>query len=99
MHGHRSPRSRSKKNRGCGTRNRQGDRNMNRFCFVVALACLASCAASAQTVYRCGSEYTRVPCADGVLIDVSDPVTAEQRAEARDAARREQRLGEAMARE
>jgi hypothetical protein len=72
---------------------------MNRFCFVVALACLASGAASAQTVYRCGSEYTRVSCADGVLIDVSDPVTSEQRAEARDAARREQRLGEAMARE
>jgi hypothetical protein len=73
---------------------------MNRFCFfLVAVGCIAAGSASAQTVYRCGSEYTRVPCAEGRLIDVSDPVTPERRAEAREAARREQRLGEAMARE
>ncbi|MDQ2736948.1 MAG: hypothetical protein M3Y55_18600 [Pseudomonadota bacterium] len=68
---------------------------MIRIVFIVAIGCLAASAASAQTVYRCGSEYTHVPCADGRLIDVSDPVTAERRAEAH----REERLGQAMARE
>jgi hypothetical protein len=74
---------------------------MNRIgiAIVIALGWLTASAASAQTVYRCGSEYTGIPCAEGRLIDVADPVTAEQRAEARDAARREERLGEAMARE
>jgi hypothetical protein len=55
---------------------------MKRLCFVVAAACLASGGALAQTIYRCGSEYTRLPCTDGKLVDVSDPVTAERRAEA-----------------
>ncbi len=72
---------------------------MIRIVFIVAIGCLAASAASAQTVYRCGSEYAHVPCADGRLIDVSDPVTAERRAEARAETHREERLGEAMARE
>ena len=72
---------------------------MTRFTLIAALACLAWGTASAQTVYRCGSEYTRVPCTEGKLVDVSGSVTAGQRAEAREAALREQRLGDAMARE
>jgi hypothetical protein len=67
--------------------------------WMVAGAGLAAGAASAQTVYRCGSEYTRIPCAAGRLVDVSDRVSAEQRAQAQDAARREAQLGEAMARD
>jgi hypothetical protein len=68
-------------------------------CFVLVFACAAASNASAQTVYRCGSEYTRAPCTDGRLIDVSDPVTAERTAQAREAARREALLGETMARD
>ena len=71
---------------------------MKSACFVVVLLCLAGGGAAAQTVYRCGSEYTQAPCTDGRLVDVSDPVTEERRAEARDPARREQQLGEAMTR-
>jgi hypothetical protein len=72
---------------------------MNRSYLVAAALCMAGTAASAQIVYRCGNEYTRTPCADGKRIDVSDPVTPEQRLAALDAAWREQRLGESMARE
>lgn len=48
-------------------------------------ACLPL-AAAAQTVYRCGpagNVYTQQPCADGRAIDVSDPRTPAQAAEAR----------------
>jgi hypothetical protein len=67
---------------------------------MVAAACLASSEVSAQVpVYRCGSEYSFAPCTGARLIDVSDPVTAERTAQAREAARREALLGEAMARD
>jgi hypothetical protein len=72
---------------------------MNRSYLFAAALCMAGTTASAQIVYRCGSEYTRTPCADGKRVDVSDPVTPEQRLAALDAAWREQRLGESMARE
>ena len=71
-----------------------------KFHFVIlAAACAASGGAAAQTFYRCGSEYTRAPCVDGRLVDVSDPVTAERTAQAREMARREALLGETMARD
>ena len=46
---------------------------------------LAACvlAAQAQTIYRCGNEYTRIPCADGRPLESSDTRSAAQRAEAR----------------
>jgi hypothetical protein len=68
-------------------------------CFILVLSCLAASSAAAQTVYRCGSEYTHAPCPDGRLVDVSDPVTAQRTAQAREAARREALLGESMARD
>lgn len=48
-------------------------------------ACLPL-AAAAQTVYRCGpagNVYTQQPCADGRAIDVADPRSPAQAAEAR----------------
>ena len=72
---------------------------MKSACFVVAALCLSGGGAAARTVYRCGSEYTQAPCAGGRPVNISAPVTEQRRAEARDAARREQQLGEAMARE
>ena len=66
---------------------------------VVAVGGLTAAAASADSVYRCGNEYTRLPCSAGRLIDVSDEASASRRAEARDTVLREQRLGESMARE
>ena len=62
-------------------------------------ACLACAGASAQAVYRCGNEYTRVPCNEGKVIETENSATAAQRAEARQVAARERRLSETMARD
>ena len=46
---------------------------------------LATCALAvqAQTIYRCGNEYTRIPCANGRPLESSDTRSAAQRAEGR----------------
>lgn len=72
---------------------------MKRISLIAAVGCFIAFAAQGQTVYRCGTEYTRIPCADGKLVDVGDRVTAERHAEALDAARRERELADSMARE
>lgn len=67
---------------------------------VLVATMVAAGSASAQTVYRCGNEYTRVPCQDGKSVDVDDRATSTRRAaEARDFAAREKRLGDDMARD
>jgi hypothetical protein len=43
-------------------------------------------AATAGPIYRCGPDgktYSQVPCAEGTVVESSDPRTAAQRAEAR----------------
>jgi hypothetical protein len=71
-------------------------------------AALAACAASAallpinagaQTIYRCGNEYTRIPCADGRALETGDTRSAAQRAEARRQIADERRLGNEMEKE
>jgi len=64
-----------------------------------ALAGLIGNAASAATIYRCGHEYTDVACADGQPLVVASAVSAEQRADAREVARREKALAAEMARD
>ena len=68
--------------------------------FALAALAFATTGAAAQTVYRCGNEYSRVPCADGKPVDTG-PSTADSRraAEARQSANREHRLAEEMARD
>ena len=53
--------------------------------------------AAAQTIYRCGNSYSRAPCPEGQALDVGDPRSAAQRAEAQRVAAAEKRLGDAMA--
>ena len=65
----------------------------------LACAALVSLAgpAAAQPVYRCGNDYSRVPCSGGTPLDVDTRATpAAQAAEARRAADRERRLGDDM---
>ena len=69
-----------------------------RWTLVAALA-LASGAACAQTIYRCGHTYSRVPCPSARAIDVESRTTAAQRAEARQVALREKRLADEMVRD
>ncbi|MEP6740178.1 MAG: hypothetical protein ABJA61_07350 [Caldimonas sp.] len=66
----------------------------------LAVLALAAASASAQTVYRCGNEYTRVPCTEGKSIDTDDRATSTKRAEeARHFAAREKQLADDMARD
>lgn len=64
--------------------------------FVSVVLCLASAAASAQTVYRCGNSYSQNPCPNGVALDVADPRTPAQRAEAAAAAARDKQTANAL---
>ncbi len=70
------------------------------FAFAVAVATAFSAAsANAQTIYRCGNEYTRIPCANGRALDAGDTRSAAQRAEARAAVAQERRLSTDMERD
>ena len=66
--------------------------------FVLGGAALHAAAATSP-IYRCGSEYTQDPCPGGKLLDVSDPRSAAQRAEAVKVAALERRRAAELARE
>lgn len=69
---------------------------------IVAIAAAACChagGAGAQTIYRCGNEYTRIPCPQGKAIETLDARTAAHRAEAQRLAAEEKRLGAEMERD
>lgn len=73
---------------------------MNRLRFAIAiLAGLAGANAPAESIFRCGNEYTNVACADARAVVVAGAVTAEQRVEAREVARREKALAAEMTRD
>jgi hypothetical protein len=63
------------------------------------LSALASADAGAQTIYRCGNEYTRVPCANGKALEAGDGRSAAQRAEARRNTYSDKRLAAEMERD
>jgi len=66
---------------------------------VAALATVASATARAETIFRCGNEYSDVACAHATTLVVAGAVTPEQRAEAREVARREKTLAAEMTRD
>jgi hypothetical protein len=64
------------------------------------LISLATSAASAQPVYRCGNTYSGTPCVGGAaLADASDTRSVAQRVEARRVAADERRLAAEMQRD
>jgi hypothetical protein len=69
---------------------------MSRAVIVAVVVALAGSAAGAETIYRCGSEYSDVACPRGVAVDVGAAPTAQQRAEARQVALSEKRLAAEM---
>ena len=69
---------------------------MTRVLLAAWLLVLASAGAHADTIFRCGNEYTQVACKDATTLVVAGAVTPEQRAEARDVARREKTLAAEM---
>lgn len=72
--------------------------NARPFALLVA-SMLAGAGASAQTVYRCGNEYTTVPCSEGKAVDIDNSAAGKRSAEARQVATRERRLADEMARD
>ena len=73
---------------------------MKRIAFAVILAGAALHAGAASSpIYRCGSEYSQDPCPGGKLLDVSDPRSAAQRAEAQKVAAAERRRAAELERE
>jgi hypothetical protein len=65
----------------------------------VALGLALATAASAETVYRCGSSYSHAPCTGATAVDVDDSRDAAQRAEARAVATRERQLAAELVRD
>jgi len=63
------------------------------------LSALTSGAVNAETIFRCGNEYSNVACAHPTTLVVAGAVTAEQRAEAREVTRREKALADEMTRD
>lgn len=45
--------------------------------FIILTA--ATTAAMGQKIYRCGSEYSQVPCADAVVVQADDPRSSAQK--------------------
>ena len=70
---------------------------MKRLLALVALACIALDASATGPIYRCGREYSQTPCANGKMLDVGDPRSGAQRAEARRVAEQERKQAAAMA--
>ncbi len=67
------------------------------FCLALAALSALPLAVPAQTIYRCGNEYSRVPCNNGKPIGTDDgAASAKETAEARRLAERERRLGNDM---
>jgi hypothetical protein len=57
----------------------------------LALA-LAGTAAPAETIYRCGNDYTRTPCPSARALEIDAGASAARQHEARQVALREERL-------
>lgn len=60
---------------------------------------VATAAASAAPIYRCGQSYSSLPCPNGKLLDAGDPRTAAQRAEAQRVMARERQAAAQMERD
>ncbi len=55
---------------------------MKKWTFVSAVfitAAMATTTAMGQKIYRCGSEYSQIPCADAVIVEADDPRSSAQK--------------------
>lgn len=66
------------------------------FAAIFIACCIVSTGAQSQKVYRCGDTYSQKPCADAVVVDVSDPRSQTQKARADAETRRELAAANAM---
>lgn len=66
------------------------------FAILLVALCILSTGAQGQNVYRCGNTYSQKPCADAVVVDVGDPRSPAQKAQADAETRRESAAANAM---
>lgn len=66
--------------------------------FVIA-ACALSTGVFGQKVYRCGSSYSQIPCANGVAIDAQDPRSKAQKSQAETVIKNDAATAKAMEKE
>lgn len=62
--------------------------------FIAAFA--LSTGAIGQKVYRCGSSYSQIPCADGVAVEAQDPRSKIQKSQADAATKNDAAMANAM---
>ena len=72
---------------------------MRRNIFLAAALCFGTTLVAAQSVYRCGNEYSQVPCARGKIVDVDDSRTGSQLTDARSLAANERTQAAQIVRE
>jgi hypothetical protein len=63
--------------------------------FLIAI-CSYSTGVEGQNVYRCGNTYSQKPCADGVILDVQDARTSDQKTASDAQIKRDAATGNAM---
>ena len=66
---------------------------------IASAAFEASAAGTPGPIYRCGTHYSQTPCPNGALLDVSDPRSAAQRAEAKRVVAQERKQAAEMERD
>jgi hypothetical protein len=69
---------------------------VNKNIAIAAIVLAASAAASAQTVYRCGSSYSQQPCPGGSEVAATAPRPAADVAQARAVAQADAKRADAM---
>ena len=72
---------------------------MSRNLFLAAALCAGMTLAAAQSVYRCGNEYSQAPCANGKTVNVDDSRTGSQLTDARSLAANERAQAAQIVRE
>lgn len=72
---------------------------MSRNLFFAAALYAGMTLAAAQSVYRCGNEYSQAPCAHGKIVNVDDARTGSQLTDARSLAASEKNQAAQIARE
>jgi len=70
-------------------------RNMP-FCLLLAATLGVPALSSAETVYRCGESYSQQPCPGGKPVQTDDPRSEGQRAQTREAVRRDAKAADEM---
>ena len=66
------------------------------FATLFIAACAISTGAWSQKVYKCGSSYSQIPCADAVTVDTGDARSKSQKVEADKQTRQDAKAADAM---